>query len=152
MPHTSVELLRAAGSTTTHHATAATSWESGLAVAVLVMLVLAGVTLAVLRMPPYPGGDEDADSGPGRGGPGNWPPAGPLQPEGEPEWWPEFERQFAAHVAGRGPRVTGWHGRHRAAPAADWAACGLNVCESSRGGTSAGRWLWPGSRLSSPIV
>ena len=133
MPDTSFALLRAAGSTTTHHATAATSWESGLAVAVLVMLVLAGVTLAVLRMPPYPGGDEDADSGPGRGGSGRWPPAGPRQPEGEPEWWPEFERQFAAHVAGRGTRVTGWHRRNRATRAADRPACGLNVCEAPPG-------------------
>ena len=114
MRHASVELLRA-GSSPAHHAMAAASWETGLAVVIMVMLVLAGVTLAVLRMPRYPGGDEDSDSGPGRGGPGRWPPPGPRTPEGEPEWWPEFERQFAAHVAGRGKRVRAYRRSERAA-------------------------------------
>jgi hypothetical protein len=44
-------------------------------------------------------GDDDADEG-GGGGSGRRgdppPPVGP--PDCDPEWWPEFERQFAAYV------------------------------------------------------
>ena len=36
---------------------------------------------------PWPGRDPDE------------PPRGPWDDGGEPGWWPEFERQFAAHVA-----------------------------------------------------
>ena len=41
--------------------------------------------------------DDDANPGPGGGGSGR-PPNGPSGPTSEPEWWGEFERQFAAHV------------------------------------------------------
>jgi hypothetical protein len=40
----------------------------------------------------------DGGSG-GRGGPGG-PPPEPHPPD-SPTWWPEFEREFAAHVAGK---------------------------------------------------
>jgi hypothetical protein len=41
--------------------------------------------------------DDDANPGPGGGGSGR-PPHGPSGPTSEPEWWAEFERQFAAYV------------------------------------------------------
>ena len=46
-------------------------------------------------------GDSDDDAGGGGGGArrrdGPTPPRG--APDTDPEWWPEFERQFAHHVA-----------------------------------------------------
>jgi hypothetical protein len=49
------------------------------------------------------GGSDDEDGGPGWGGGGSRPsgPDGPREPGGEPAWWPEFERQFAAWVESR---------------------------------------------------
>ena len=44
--------------------------------------------------------DEDSDSGSG-GGAGPRRPERPPSPGGGPVWWPEFERQFAAHVRSR---------------------------------------------------
>jgi len=45
-------------------------------------------------------GDQGGPGGWGRGGPGGppWPDQGPRLPNGDPAWWPEFERQFAAYV------------------------------------------------------
>ena len=40
--------------------------------------------------------DDDTDYGGGGGGPG---PGAPRGPEGDPSWWPVFERQFAEYVA-----------------------------------------------------
>lgn len=42
----------------------------------------------------------DGDSGRGGGGPGGprRPTGGPPLPDGDPAWWPEFERQFLAYV------------------------------------------------------
>ena len=44
--------------------------------------------------------DEDTDPGGGGGGPGRprGPSSGPRGPASDPVWWPEFERQFAAHI------------------------------------------------------
>jgi hypothetical protein len=46
--------------------------------------------------------DEDTEPGGGGGGPGPGPggggPDGPRHPGGGFEWWPEFERQFAAYI------------------------------------------------------
>ena len=68
----------------------------------LVLLVPCGIMLFGTRLPPRPRSrdDEGPDSGWGRGG-GGGPPGpggGPPQPETGPDWWPEFERQFAAYV------------------------------------------------------
>jgi hypothetical protein len=52
--------------------------------------------------------DNDGDGGGGAGGGGSGgegPPRPPMpQPDLEPEWWPEFERQFQEHVKSREPR------------------------------------------------
>jgi hypothetical protein len=43
------------------------------------------------------GGPDDSGWRGGSGGP----PSPEPPPPGEPSWWPEFEREFAAHVAGK---------------------------------------------------
>ncbi len=93
------------------HGTAAVHPSSGgaasvvalCACAALVLVLLAVVAFAAVRHPPEPR-DDEGDSGHGRGngggrGPDPRPPRG-----GGPAWWPEFERQFAAHVEGLGRR------------------------------------------------
>jgi hypothetical protein len=77
---------------------------------VAVLAVPIGIFLfaAVVARRQEPRDDGDSDSGWGRGGPGGWgrggpggppwPDDGPLQPHGDPVWWPEFERQFAVYV------------------------------------------------------
>ena len=68
---------------------------------IVVLLVPCGILLfsAVVPLRPRSRDDEDPDSGWGRGGGGGPPsPSAPPQPESGPVWWPEFERQFAAHV------------------------------------------------------
>jgi hypothetical protein len=53
------------------------------------------------------GGDDDDEGGEGRGGPGPDPVRPGPSYEG-PDWWPEFERDFAAHVeADEDARVAG---------------------------------------------
>lgn len=46
------------------------------------------------------GGDGAGGGGTGGGGGGSPSPRSP-QPDGEPDWWPEFEQAFAAHVNAR---------------------------------------------------
>lgn len=69
---------------------------------VATILVPLGIVFFVGQLPPRPEhrDDGDTDSGWGRGGPGGppGPGGGPPPPESGPVWWPEFERQFAAHV------------------------------------------------------
>ena len=79
---------------------------------VLVVLVILGLTLAILASRSGGGGDDPDDDGRGPGGRG---PQLPRPPDDgpaldEPDWWPEFERNFANYVAegrnrsGRSPR------------------------------------------------
>jgi len=94
-----------------HRATAA----SGLTLAnilsiVTVLIIPIGVVVlaALLARRRDPRDDGDGDSGWGRGGPGGggrggpggppWSGDGPRLPNGDPAWWPDFERQFAAYV------------------------------------------------------
>ncbi len=102
----SLELVRSAASTA-HGATAPATWETGLAIGVA-FLLMACVAAIVVLVPPRPPGhdsDEDAGSGPGGEGPGLWRPDAPRRPNGEPDWWPEFEQQFAAHVTARSSQI-----------------------------------------------
>jgi hypothetical protein len=86
------------------HAAAGTGGSviTGILGSLVVLLVLCAIVLVGVIFPTRPrsGGDEDSDSGWGSGGGGGRPgPSGrPPQPETGPAWWPEFERQFAAHV------------------------------------------------------
>jgi hypothetical protein len=66
----------------------------------ILLLALLGTAWFVLTQFSHGGrgaDDDDANPGPGGGGSGR-PPNGPSGPTSEPEWWGEFERQFAAHV------------------------------------------------------
>ena len=58
------------------------------------LLALAALSAWFLHM--KHGGTDDSGGDPGTGGPPPEPP-----PPHEPTWWPEFEREFAAHVAGK---------------------------------------------------
>jgi hypothetical protein len=76
---------------------------SALAIALTVgilVLTLLGTAWFVLRSSSHGGrGADDDDANPGPGGGGSGPRQnGPSGPTSEPEWWGEFERQFAAYV------------------------------------------------------
>jgi len=77
-------------------------------VAVLAIAIGTVLFAAFLVRRQDPRDDGDGDSGWGRGrwgrgGPGGppWSDDDPLLPHGDPVWWPEFERQFAAYVGRR---------------------------------------------------
>lgn len=59
------------------------------------------LALVGIRQPPGRDGDDDHGSGPSGGGPGRPGPDGGDAPGGAPTWWPDFEREFAAHVSER---------------------------------------------------
>lgn len=98
----SVELVRSAVSVP-HRATATGTWETSLAIGVafLVMACMAAIVVLVPTRSPGHESDEEGGSGPGGEGPGRWRPDPPRPPDGDPDWWHEFEQQFAAHVSGR---------------------------------------------------
>jgi len=95
--------LAAAGISAAHRAAVTPAWQAAVAVAgAAVLFVLGWIMLIVVVMRGADGesGGED-DSGWGHGGGGSRSPDAPRPPEGDPVWWPEFERQFAAHVERR---------------------------------------------------
>jgi hypothetical protein len=81
------------------------SLGDAVAIAILVGLGLFGVLFTVIVTLIRPPSDHrdgaDGDSGPGGGGrgPRREGPDGPQPSGGDPEWWPEFERQFDEYVA-----------------------------------------------------
>jgi hypothetical protein len=73
---------------------------TGFPLAVWVILGCWAIALLVIGLLGALGGDDSDDNGPGSGGDG---PESPRPPEdnprsGEPQWWPEFERQFADYL------------------------------------------------------
>jgi hypothetical protein len=84
-----------------HIAGAHTATTSG-AVAIAVMIGLAALIalIVIIIEPPNDRRDGD-DSGPGGGGSGphDGGPDTPHPAGHDPEWWPEFDRQFAEYVA-----------------------------------------------------
>src|SRR5947209_8104164 len=90
----SMSLTHAAASGV-HRAGTAAGWSTTIA-GVVGILVVAGIVIACIGRPHGRGGETDADSGSGGGGSRR--PDGPRPTGGDPPWWPEFERQFAAHV------------------------------------------------------
>jgi hypothetical protein len=98
---------------------------STLAIAVTVGLLIvtvlgaAWLVLAQLNQGRRRGDDDDANPGRGDGGSGP-PPHDPDGPRSEPEWWGEFEEQFAAHVQGLSESADALavHGKRAAAEAA----------------------------------
>jgi hypothetical protein len=80
-----------------HSAGTAAGWWTTFACAVAILLVVAGIVIVCIGRPHGRGGEADADWGSGGGG-GSRRPDGPRPAGGDPQWWPEFEQQFAAHV------------------------------------------------------
>jgi len=74
----------------------------GFTIAVVISLLLVVLTVTVVVIVGLSNGHEN-DDGTDEGGPGGQgpkpPDLGPSDPD--PVWWPEFERQFAAHVCAR---------------------------------------------------
>ncbi len=62
--------------------------------AVLAMMGVAAITFTALR-PGYGDGNDDG------GFDDDEPPPAPEGPEGEPAWWPDFERELAAYTSER---------------------------------------------------
>ena len=84
-------------------ALAGTRADGGLAVAITLLMLIAfgGLAIGLLARRARPSQeDDDGDSGSGGGGGPRRPKPAP-QPGGDPVWWPEFERQFAAYVRSR---------------------------------------------------
>ena len=79
---------------TTHDTASHAAGEvvTGLAIGIVVVLVLFVTLMAWWTRR---GGSDDPGDGGGGGGGGNPPDPGPSGPP----WWPEFEREFAEHVA-----------------------------------------------------
>jgi hypothetical protein len=76
-------------------------WFGYASIALVLMITIAGIWVLVhVARHEGSGDDDDSDRGedPGGGGPGVPSPPSP-RPDGDPDWWPEFERAFASHVA-----------------------------------------------------
>jgi hypothetical protein len=82
---------------------AAPPWLGYASAALVLAVTLTGIWLLVwsARLA-NPGGDDDTERSGGPGGRGPETPSPPApRPDGDPDWWPEFERAFAAYVASR---------------------------------------------------
>src|SRR4051794_16900653 len=77
----------------------------GVALTVLLIALALGLLVVLLRLARREGesGPEDDgtgdDGGGGGGGTRRHPPSPSPGCGSDPDWWPEFEREFAAHVA-----------------------------------------------------
>jgi hypothetical protein len=85
-------------------------------VLLLLAFFVAGLALLVWVASQGAFGDDDSDEEDGGGGWGGSDPGPPApRPDAEPEWWPEFERAFAAYASSRLARSEPG-GRQRSAP------------------------------------
>lgn len=79
----------------------------GVVTLIPILLVLAAVIVFLLvvslRYRNGPGGDDGGGGGRDGGIDNRRPSPSDPRPDGEPGWWPEFERQFAAYVRDRQP-------------------------------------------------
>jgi hypothetical protein len=79
-----------------HLASTPVNWAVVIAViAAIVIIAAIAITIADRRATRRRGDDDDNDF---RGGGGGRGPDAPHGPESDPEWWPEFERQFADYT------------------------------------------------------
>ncbi len=74
--------------------------------ATLLVCLIAGVCLLVWSAHHWQPRDDSDDDG-GGGLHRDDPPPPITPPSGDPVWWPEFERQFAAYVAARAAAPAG---------------------------------------------
>lgn len=83
------------------HAAPPSTWAIVVGVGLVALLSVLCLKVAVVshRQPPGREGDDDHGSGPSGGGPGRPGPDGGDAPGSAPEWWADFEREFAAHVS-----------------------------------------------------
>ena len=86
----------------TGHAPGSAPWLAYAASALILMVLGCGPMYVWWALGRGEQGGGDSSDGDGEGGGGGWggggsPPKG--SPNTNPEWWPEFERQFAGHVA-----------------------------------------------------
>ena len=90
-----------------HAASPGLTWATLVAIAFTLLVLLLGFGLALIAVRRLGGRDGDDDGGwwPGGGGPRRPGPDGHDSPPGDPAWWTEFERQFAAYVAMRESRL-----------------------------------------------
>ena len=81
------------------------AWIDYVAPALLLLglvLVVWGVWFAVWSISRWARGGDDPGPDDGGGGMGEGNPTPPAHsPDSEPEWWPEFEREFAYYVRRR---------------------------------------------------
>jgi hypothetical protein len=85
--------------------TSTPAWTVALIAGIVVLTLVGAAWLVIIAFRQRPQHEDDDDANPGFGGGGSGrPPDGPCGPGSEPEWWPEFERQFAAHVEGLAER------------------------------------------------
>jgi len=84
------------------------SWIGLVACAVILLAFMAGIiwlaAWSVRGSMVFGEGSGDGDDEAGGGGWGLDPTPPNRSPDTDPEWWPEFERQFAAYVKSRLPR------------------------------------------------
>jgi hypothetical protein len=66
-----------------------------------VMPAVGGGFLAIVALSAWLYKHDGPDDSGGDGGSGGPPPEPPPPPPDGPTWWPEFEREFAAYVAGK---------------------------------------------------
>jgi hypothetical protein len=83
------------------HAARSASWIAEVAAGLVVLVFACGPLYLWLILVHWHRGGGDSDDGQGDDGGGGrrrdrTPPKG--SPNTDPEWWPEFEREFAAHV------------------------------------------------------
>ncbi len=81
--------------TTAAHSPSALEWIAYLAPSVAA--VLGGIWIMV-HVARHGRGDDAGESGGDGGGGGGSPKPPDPRPRPDPDWWPEFERQFAAYV------------------------------------------------------
>ncbi|HZE05659.1 MAG TPA: hypothetical protein VE127_10570, partial [Solirubrobacteraceae bacterium] len=82
------------------------SWVVYIAISAVLFLFLAGVVfVCVSIIRDTAPRDDDTDEGDGGGGQRRDPPSPPRPRDSDPEWWPDFEREFAAYVSRRLTRV-----------------------------------------------
>jgi hypothetical protein len=99
MDHGSIATRFALGGTGVGPSTSALAIALTVGILVVTLLGTAWFVLAQFSHGGRGADDDDANPGPGGGGSGR-PPNGPSGPTTEPEWWADFERQFAAYVRG----------------------------------------------------
>lgn len=79
------------------HAPSSLEWVAYLAPSLAALIAGIWIMLRIARQGGESGDDPGEDGGGGGGG-GRRPKPPDPQPDFDPKWWPEFERQFAAYV------------------------------------------------------